>query len=158
MSLVWTQRANYIEIPTDCPQRDERLGWTGDAQIYVQSATLNSDVSAFYTKWLVDLDDGQLPDGQYPRVAPRKVTEEEGGPAWADAHTSTHVYPSGVGWASSQPMARKCSQTSMHVNPLGDGGSGGVTGSGCWRSHHASESAAARISGFMAAPRSPSSP
>jgi alpha-L-rhamnosidase len=84
-NIVWTQWANYIEIPTDCPQRDERLGWTGDAQIYVHTATQNSDVAAFYTKWLVDLDDGQLADGQYPRVAPRKVTEEEGGPAWADA-------------------------------------------------------------------------
>jgi alpha-L-rhamnosidase len=84
-NIVWTQWANYIEIPTDCPQRDERLGWTGDAQIYVHTATLNSDVAAFYKKWLVDLDDGQLEDGQYPRVAPRKVTEEEGGPAWADA-------------------------------------------------------------------------
>jgi alpha-L-rhamnosidase len=84
-NIVWTQWANYIEIPTDCPQRDERLGWTGDAQIYVHTATLNSDVAAFYKKWLVDLDDGQLADGQYPRVAPRKVTEEEGGPAWADA-------------------------------------------------------------------------
>lgn len=84
-NIVWTQRANYIDLPTDCPQRDERLGWTGDAQIYVHSATLNSDVAAFFTKWLVDLDDGQLPDGQYPRVAPSKVADEEGGPAWADA-------------------------------------------------------------------------
>jgi alpha-L-rhamnosidase len=84
-NIVWTQRANYIDIPTDCPQRDERMGWTGDAQIYVHTATLNSDVAAFYNKWLVDLDDGQLPDGHYPRVAPRKVDEGEGGPAWADA-------------------------------------------------------------------------
>ncbi|XHR31029.1 MAG: glycoside hydrolase family 78 protein [Chthoniobacteraceae bacterium] len=84
-NIYWTQRMNFIDIPTDCPQRDERLGWTGDAQIYIRTATLNTDVQAFFTKWLVDLADAQLPDGAYPRVAPAKVTEGDGGPAWADA-------------------------------------------------------------------------
>ena len=55
-NIYWTQRANFIDIPTDCPQRDERLGWTGDAQVYIRTATLNTDVQAFFTKWLVDLD------------------------------------------------------------------------------------------------------
>ena len=84
-NIYWTQRANFIDIPTDCPQRDERLGWTGDAQVYIRAATLNTDVEAFFTKWLVDLDDAQRPDGQFPRVAPSVVTEPDGGPAWADA-------------------------------------------------------------------------
>ena len=85
-NIYWTQRANFIDIPTDCPQRDERLGWTGDAQVYVRTATLNCDVEAFYTKWLVDLDeDGQRADGQFPMVAPVKVADNDGGPAWADA-------------------------------------------------------------------------
>jgi alpha-L-rhamnosidase len=85
-NIYWTQRANFIDIPTDCPQRDERLGWTGDAQVYVRTATLNTDVQAFFTKWLVDLDDdGQRADGQFPCVAPVKVAEPDGGPAWADA-------------------------------------------------------------------------
>ncbi len=84
-NIYWTQRANFIDIPTDCPQRDERLGWTGDAQVYVRTATLNTDVQAFFTKWLIDLDDAQRPDGQYPRVAPSVVTDSDGGPAWADA-------------------------------------------------------------------------
>ena len=84
-NITWTQRANFIDIPTDCPQRDERLGWTGDAQVYVRTATLNSDVEAFFTKWLVDLEDGQRADGQFPMVAPVKVAENDGGPAWADA-------------------------------------------------------------------------
>src|SRR5271166_3856100 len=81
----WTQRANFIDIPTDCPQRDERLGWTGDAQVYIRTATLNCDVQAFFNKWLVDLADGQRPDGQFPMVAPVKVAGDDGGPAWADA-------------------------------------------------------------------------
>ncbi len=84
-NIYWTQRANFIDIPTDCPQRDERLGWTGDAQVYVRTATLNADVEAFFTKWLVDLDDGQRSDGQFPMVAPVKVANDDGGPAWADA-------------------------------------------------------------------------
>ncbi len=85
-NIYWTQRANFIDIPTDCPQRDERLGWTGDAQVYVRTATLNTDVQAFFTKWLVDLDeDGQRADGQFPCVAPVKVAGDDGGPAWADA-------------------------------------------------------------------------
>ncbi len=83
----WTQRSNFIDIPTDCPQRDERLGWTGDAQVYVRAATLNADVQAFFAKWLVDLEDGQRADGQFPMVAPVKVAEADGGPAWADAGT-----------------------------------------------------------------------
>jgi len=84
-NIYWTQRANFIDIPTDCPQRDERLGWTGDAQVYVRTATLNCDVQAFFHKWLVDLADAQRADGQFPMVAPLKVAGPDGGPAWADA-------------------------------------------------------------------------
>ncbi|QEH38718.1 Bacterial alpha-L-rhamnosidase [Aquisphaera giovannonii] len=84
-NAYWTQRANFIDIPTDCPQRDERLGWTGDAQVYIRTATLNCDVQAFFNKWLVDLTDGQRADGQFPMVAPVKVAGDDGGPAWADA-------------------------------------------------------------------------
>lgn len=81
----WTQRMNFIDIPTDCPQRDERLGWTGDAQAYVRTATMLTDVHPFFTKWLVSLDDAQREDGQFPMVAPLKVAGPDGGPAWADA-------------------------------------------------------------------------
>ncbi len=84
-NIYWTQRANSIEIPTDCPQRDERLGWTGDAEVYCRAATLNCDEHAFYSKWLVDLDDAQRQDGQFPMVAPLKIAGDDGGPAWADA-------------------------------------------------------------------------
>jgi alpha-L-rhamnosidase len=84
-NIYWTQRANFIDIPTDCPQRDERLGWTGDAQVYIETASLICDVQAFFNKWLVDLTDGQRADGQFPMVAPVKVAGADGGPAWADA-------------------------------------------------------------------------
>ncbi len=84
-NICQTQRSNFIDIPTDCPQRDERLGWTGDAQVYVNTACYNNDVQAFFTKWLVDLEDAQGEDGQFPKVAPVKVGGPDGGPAWADA-------------------------------------------------------------------------
>ena len=70
LNAWWTQRANFIEIPTDCPQRDERLGWTGDAQIYMRTATYFADVAAFYTNWLRTLEESQLSFGAYPPYAP----------------------------------------------------------------------------------------
>ena len=84
-NIVWSQRGNFIEIPTDCPQRDERLGWTGDAQIFIRTSTYNMDVSAFFTKWLVDLEDAQSDEGGFPDVAPRKVAMGDGTAAWGDA-------------------------------------------------------------------------
>jgi len=84
-NIVWSQRGNFIEVPTDCPQRDERLGWTGDAQIFIRTATYNMDVAAFFTKWLVDLEDAQSEEGAFPDVAPRKVAMGDGTAAWGDA-------------------------------------------------------------------------
>jgi alpha-L-rhamnosidase len=84
-NITQTQRANFIEIPTDCPQRDERLGWMGDAQIYARTATYNTDISAFFTKWLVDVEDAQLETGAFSDVAPRKVALGGGVAAWGDA-------------------------------------------------------------------------
>ena len=69
-NVVWTQRANFFEMPTDCPQRDERLGWMGDAQIYVRTASFNADVAAFFTKWLDDVEEAQLPTAPIPTTAP----------------------------------------------------------------------------------------
>jgi len=81
----WTQKMNFVDIPTDCPQRDERLGWTGDAQAYIRTASTYSDVQAFFRKWLVALDDDQRGDGEFPQVAPMIMGAQDGGPAWADA-------------------------------------------------------------------------
>ncbi len=108
----WTQKMNFIDIPTDCPQRDERLGWTGDAQAYIRTACSFSDVQAFFTKWLVALDDDQRADGQFPMVAPTKVAGDDGGPAWADAGvicpwTIYHVYGDKHLLAQHYPAMRK---------------------------------------------------
>jgi alpha-L-rhamnosidase len=83
-NIEWGQRGNFIDVPTDCPQRDERLGWTGDAQVFIRTACFNMDVAGFFTKWLDDLDDAQRDDGAYPSYAPQ-WEPNDGGPAWADA-------------------------------------------------------------------------
>ena len=84
-NIDWGQRGNFLSVPTDCPQRDERLGWMGDAQVFAKTATYNRDVAAFFDKWLQDVRDAQAPDGGYPDVAPRKVDNNNGAPAWGDA-------------------------------------------------------------------------
>ncbi|HEU5080776.1 MAG TPA: family 78 glycoside hydrolase catalytic domain [Opitutaceae bacterium] len=90
---VWSQRDNFLSIPTDCPQRDERLGWMGDAQVFLRTASYNADVAAFFTKWMVDVEDAQTPDGIFPDTAPRLREGENftglgglgGAAGWADA-------------------------------------------------------------------------
>jgi len=86
-NIVWTQRSNYFDVPTDCPQRDERLGWTGDAQAYIESATFNNDIAAFFTKWLVDLNDAQRADDAYPLYAPAPNVRKTDtySPGWSEA-------------------------------------------------------------------------
>lgn len=86
-NVYWTQRSNFISVPTDCPQRDERLGWTGDAQVYVRTAGLWCDVQPFFDKWLTDLSDATPADGNPPKVAPVLLGQSDGGPAWSDAAT-----------------------------------------------------------------------
>ena len=87
-NVVWTQRANFLDLPTDCPQRDERMGWTGDAQIYVGTATYNADVAAFFTKWLRELMESQRSSGTFPGYAPFPFQHGwDFGTAWCDAAT-----------------------------------------------------------------------
>jgi alpha-L-rhamnosidase len=86
-NIVWGQRGNFLEAPTDCPQRDERLGWLGDAQVFAPTASWNMDAAPFFAKWLRDVVDGQHADtGLFPDVAPLIPGDvARGAPAWADA-------------------------------------------------------------------------
>ncbi|MEW2143206.1 family 78 glycoside hydrolase catalytic domain [Micromonospora vinacea] len=84
-NIGWGQRGNFIAVPTDCPQRDERLGWLADAQVFAPTATRNADVSAFFARWLRDVVDGQDTDGAFRDVAPVVAIDREGAPAWGDA-------------------------------------------------------------------------
>jgi alpha-L-rhamnosidase len=89
-NIIWGQRGNFLSVPTDCPQRDERLGWMGDAQVFVRTASFNMDVAAFFEKWMVDVEDAQSPEGAFPDVAPLLTGSglmdlRWGAPAWGDA-------------------------------------------------------------------------
>lgn len=84
-NICRTQRSNFMDIPTDCPQRDERFGWMGDAQIYIRTASFITDVAAFFTKWTVDVDDAQFPDGSFSNVSPTFNFIGSGVAAWGDA-------------------------------------------------------------------------
>lgn len=83
-NIIWGQKSNYVDVPTDCPQRDERLGWTGDAQVFVRAAAINFDVERFFEKWLTDL---------------RAVQEADGGVGWLVPSCNLH-YPENIssGW------------------------------------------------------------
>jgi len=85
-NIDWGQRGNFLEVPTDCPQRNERLGWMGDAQVFSRTAAWNRDVAGFFSKWMRDVVDAQGAEGQMPSVAPHiHGVGDDGGPAWADA-------------------------------------------------------------------------
>jgi len=84
-NIDWGQRGNFISVPTDCPQRDERLGWLGDIQVFARTACYNRDVAAFFAKWLDDVADAQHESGAYPDIAPSLGIPWAGAPAWADA-------------------------------------------------------------------------
>lgn len=84
-NIVWSQLGNALSVPTDCPQRDERLGWTGDVVSFAATAALNCDVSAFLAKWLQDVSDAQAPSGAVPDIAPWVGFVGAGTPAWGDA-------------------------------------------------------------------------
>jgi alpha-L-rhamnosidase len=81
----WTMRANSMDLPTDSPQRGERLGWTGDGQLFAPSALWLADLATLYDKWSIDLLDAQRPDGRFPNTAPSFPGMDLGGPAWEDA-------------------------------------------------------------------------
>lgn len=87
-NIVWGQRGNFLDVPTDCPQRDERLGWTGDAQVFSRTAAYNMHVYNFFSKWLGDLAADQLKNGAVPAVIPDVIDGSAAGSSgWADAAT-----------------------------------------------------------------------
>lgn len=85
---LWGQRGNYVSVPTDCPQRDERMGWMGDAGVFWRTGSYNFNVDSFSHKFMDDVDDAQTPEGIYPNIAPNLLlvgTEATGAPGWGDA-------------------------------------------------------------------------
>jgi alpha-L-rhamnosidase len=88
-NIQWGQRGNFLDVPTDCPQRDERMGWTGDAQVFCPTACFNMDAASFFTKWMKDVAADQQKSGAVPHVVPNVLShgQESGASAsagWAD--------------------------------------------------------------------------
>jgi len=87
-NIVWGQRSNFLDVPTDCPQRDERLGWTGDAQVFARTAAFNMDVNGFFAKWLGDVAADQDASGSVPWVIPNPLGGDSvrfaGTAGWSD--------------------------------------------------------------------------
>lgn len=86
-NVFWGQRCNFLDVPTDCPQRDERLGWTGDAQVFAKAASYNFDVEKFFTKWMRDLKAEQFRNGGVGHVVPDWFDYGKVSAAWGDAVT-----------------------------------------------------------------------
>jgi alpha-L-rhamnosidase len=87
-NIQWGQKGNFLDVPTDCPQRDERLGWTGDAQVFSRTATFNMNANNFFDKWMQDVAADQSADGMVPFVVPNVLGPGAGGSAgWADVAT-----------------------------------------------------------------------
>ena len=87
-NIQWSQKDNFLDIPTDCPQRAERLGWTADIQVFSMTGAFNFGTAAFYTKWLRDLAADQFPEGRVPDFIPNLIGDNWGGAAaWGDAAT-----------------------------------------------------------------------
>lgn len=84
-NICWTQRNNWLLVATDCPQRDERLPWTGDLQVYCKTSLYNGAPYQFYKKWCMDAVESQMPDGSFPNLIPYNKITGTGNAGWADA-------------------------------------------------------------------------
>ncbi len=106
-NIQWGQKGNFVDVPTDCPQRDERLGWTGDAQAFCRTAAFNYDVSSFFTKWLKDVAADQKPGGEVPDVIPDVLNSQ-----------GRHDYPASAGWGDVAVIAPWTMYMCMVTNML----------------------------------------
>ena len=120
-NIIWGQKSNYLDVPTDCPQRDERLGWAGDAQVFFRTAAINFDVERFFEKWLGDLRLGQNPDGGIPDVIPA-LWNGSNSAAWADVATVIPLelylaYGNRKELETNYPMMQKWVEYMHHTGP-----------------------------------------
>jgi alpha-L-rhamnosidase len=96
-NIVWGARSNFYSVPTDCPQRDERLGWTGDMQLFLPAAAMNFDIAGYMTKWMQDIVDSRNADGSIPDVIPA-LSAAPGAPGWSDVVVTLPVEHAALLW------------------------------------------------------------
>ena len=126
-NALWGMRSNYLSVPTDCPQRNERLGWTADTQIFAPTATRFADVYGFLSKWMHDMRDTQMETGSYAAIAPFSEYDEDPDRfGWADAGIIVpHVLWQRTGdlkvvrdnWTSMKRMMARVSETRHELMP-----------------------------------------
>ena len=118
-NIIWGQKGNFLDIPTDCPQRDERLGWTGDAQVFIRTASYNYNVEKFFDKWLEDLRLEQKREGLIPFCVPQ-VHDRPGSSTavWSDASTICpwQIY---LTYANKKILARQFKSMCDYVDEIG---------------------------------------
>ena len=98
-NITWGQKSNFVDVPTDCPQRDERYGWTGDTQIFCNMATWNSFAPDFYTKWITDLNSDIMDSGCYPYFSPNPFGRPQAEDLLKDFHPYTRYGIYCTGWS-----------------------------------------------------------
>ena len=119
-NIIWGQKGNFLDVPTDCPQRDERQGWTGDATVFCRTASFNYDVEQFFTKWLTDLKLDQGKKGNIPNIIPQTIcwdwsTDENSGAVWGDASTII-PYQMYLTYGSKDILARQFASMKKYVD------------------------------------------
>jgi len=131
-NIIWGQKGNFLDIPTDCPQRDERLGWTGDAQVFIRTASYNYNVEKFFDKWLEDLRLEHKREGLIPFCVPQ-VHERPGSSTavWSDASTVCpwQIY---LTYANKKILARQFKSMCDYVDEIGRITKEKYLWYGCW--------------------------
>ncbi len=131
-NIIWGQKGNFLDIPTDCPQRDERLGWTGDAQVFIRTASYNYNVEKFFDKWLEDLRLEHKREGLIPFCVPQ-VHDKPGSStaAWSDAATVCpwQIY---LTYANKKILARQFKSMCNYVDEIGRITKEKYLWYGCW--------------------------
>ena len=131
-NIIWGQKGNFLDVPTDCPQRDERLGWTGDAQVFIRTASYNYDVEKFFDKWLEDLRLEQKREGRIPFCIPQ-VHDRPGSSTavWSDASTICpwQIY---LTYANKKILARQFKSMCDYIEEIGRITKEKYLWYGCW--------------------------
>lgn len=118
-NIIWGQKGNFLDVPTDCPQRDERLGWTGDAQVFIKTAAYSFYVKKFFEKWLADLKLEQEREGIVPYFIPQARNKNSSiSAAWGDAATICpwQMY---IHYGDKTILKNQFSSMKMHVDHIG---------------------------------------
>ena len=130
-NIVWSQKGNFIDIPSDCPQRDERLGWTGDAQIFARAAAYQFDVEKFFTKWLTDLKIEQKRIGVVPLFVPRAHEAAFTSAGWGEAAVVC-PYQMYLAYGNKKILRDQYSSMVKHIRYIGARTKKKYLWSGCW--------------------------